>query len=391
MRPLLSVVIPTKNRYTTLFPLVRALAEFASENIEIVINDNSDDNNEAIEFFSTLESDFVHYYHTVGWVSVVDNCDLAINHSKGEYVSFIGDDDAVIPEIVDVVKLMKKYNIDSCCCNYSIYKWYSDPERNIYPFSYRYSNNKLNIPDCMKLVKNTLKNGVQNKRNFPGVYHGITSRKVLDIIYEKTGSYFPGPSPDMANAFAIALIPSVKHINIFVPIVIDGYSKVSTGRLTETKQHIGKLEDQSFLPKDTVEKWTPELPNIWLPNTIWPQSAIQAIKRMKCDELLQVINYEAVYMKIWLKFPEMRKICQEYSKRYSGITNKISTFFSVGISYIKNRINDNKKKTYICIKEQITIESAIKETSKIIKKNQMINTLDEQLSLAYRGGNEKNW
>lgn len=47
---LLSVVIPTKNRYETLIPLIRVLAKWDDADLEIVIEDNSDDNNEFISF-----------------------------------------------------------------------------------------------------------------------------------------------------------------------------------------------------------------------------------------------------------------------------------------------------------------------------------------------------
>ena len=102
MKYLLSIVIPTKNRYSTLFPLVDQLVNFVSRysDIEVVIQDNSDDNSEALEFFSNLSYNNLIYNYTKGWLSVVENCDKAIMLSKGDFVTLIGDDDAVSEEII---------------------------------------------------------------------------------------------------------------------------------------------------------------------------------------------------------------------------------------------------------------------------------------------------
>ena len=51
------------------------------------------------------------YYYTKEQISVKENSDLAILHSSGEYVCFIGDDDGVSRHILKVVKYMRKNGI----------------------------------------------------------------------------------------------------------------------------------------------------------------------------------------------------------------------------------------------------------------------------------------
>ena len=54
VNPLLSIIIPTKDRYSTLFPVVdMILAYNLNSQIEIVIQDNSTDNEEAQNFIQS--------------------------------------------------------------------------------------------------------------------------------------------------------------------------------------------------------------------------------------------------------------------------------------------------------------------------------------------------
>lgn len=378
---LVSIVIPTKNRYATLFPLVESLKKIClgNQELELVIHDNSEDNNDAIVFFESINCPNIKYVHSAEWLSVGDNSDKAILLSSGEFVSFIGDDDAIVPEIIEIARWMKKYNIDSCGCDYSLYRWPTALIKGNNSFEYKASNEIYREIDCKKKVKNIMKNGIQSKKDLPGVYHGLVKRAILDKIFEKTGTFFPGPSPDMANAFALSMFVH-RHVMINIPFIIDGYSKASTGYLTEAKKHIGKLEDQPFLPKDTIEKWTEVIPKIWLPNTIWPESAIQALKRCGKIDIVNDFNYTAMYIKISAIYPQCKSICKEYQKKYTTAGKYILTYLMVILKYFKNRLMNYKEifsKYAVFIKKEMSISEAITMSSNIIRKKNMIEILEK--------------
>lgn len=371
---LLSIVIPTKNRYETLIPLVDALVNFANEDIELIIQDNSDDNSMVKNRYKNVK--FVRYYYHQDWLSVVDNCDMGILHSNGEYVTFIGDDDAIVPQTIDIARLLSKNNIDSCSCSYPIYRWPAALNEKKNAFEYYDKQNSNYIPDLDRMLEKILKSGAHNKNGCPCVYHGIVKRAVLDKIFEATGSFFPGPSPDMANAVALLLF-SKKHVVTNVPFIVDGYSKASTGHLTEVKKHVGQLAEQSFLPKDTVANWTPSLPKIWLPNTIWPESAIQALKRCGRADLADKLSIEAVYIKISIMYPQLCKLCFSMARKNSNLWQMLCVFINSGYSYIKKKLT--YKKPIRIIKQEIDIETAIFETSNIIEKYGLLNSFEDFL------------
>lgn len=379
---LLSIVIPTKNRYGTLFDLVDALMAHLKKEplVEIVIHDNSDDNTEAQEFFNLKKYDNLKYIYYKDWLSVGGNSDRAILESSGKYVTFIGDDDAVASTIVAVAKIMDKYDIDSCACDYSLYRWPAALMDN-YSFEYKKRGGILRQPDVNRLLENILHNGIQNKDNMPGVYHGIVKRSVLDKVYEKTGTFFPGPSPDMANSFALSQFVT-NHVVTSIPFIVDGYSKASTGHMTEAKQHIGKLEDQKFLPKDTIEKWHEFIPKIWLPNTIWPESGLQSLERCGNKQLTKKFNANAMYIKISVFYPQCKKMCHKYVGKYSNWISYLLTYFTVGYSYVNNKINNKKNSSNqeSCReKKMLTIGEAIDRTDSIIEKDNMLSLFEKEL------------
>lgn len=382
---LVSVVIPTKNRYATLFPLMETLKKICIEHseLEIIVHDNSDDNNEAISFFRDLNCGNIKYAYCSDWLSVGDNSDRAILLSSGEYVSFIGDDDAIVPEIIKVACWMKNNNIDSCGCDYSLYRWPAALLNGNNSFEYKTSNGICREIDCIDEIKSIMQNGIQAKKNLPGVYHGLVKRSTLNLIFEKAGTFFPGPSPDMANAFALSLLVK-KHVVTSIPFVVDGYSKESTGHLTEVKAHIGRLEDQLFLPKDTVDNWTELIPKIWLPNTIWPESAIQALKRCGGKEYIKYFNYAAMYVKIVVLYPQCRPVINEYRKKYVSITKYAYAYLVVAKKFLMNKIRDHRENfstNSVIEKEPITISDAIAMTSSIICGNKMIKALGKSKKL----------
>lgn len=379
---LLSIVIPTKNRYSTLFDLVDALMLHFEKNplVEIVVHDNSDDNSEAQNFFDTRKYDNLKYVYYKDWLSVGQNSDKAILESSGKFVTFIGDDDAVSSSIAEVAKLMDRFNIDSCGCDYSLYRWPAALMDN-YSFEYRKRGDIFRRPNVGKLLDKIIHNGIQNRDNLPGVYHGIVRRSVLDKVYEKTGTFFPGPSPDMANSFALSQFVS-NHVVTSVPFIIDGYSKASTGHMTEAKQHIGKLEDQKFLPKDTIEKWHEFIPKIWLPNTIWPESGLQSLERCGYKKLTKKFNANAMYIKISIFYPQCKKIVHEYVGRYSNWFSYFLAYFTVGYSYLRNKAKNNRNKSSkeSCHeKKAMTIGEAIDRTDSIIKNDNMLNLLEKEM------------
>lgn len=323
---LLSIIIPTKNRYSTLIPVVNAiLAHIQSENFEVVIQDNSDDNSAISPFLKKVQNSKLKYHYTKESISIADNTISAINNANGEYLIFIGDDDIVAPNICSFTELMKNENMDCLIYNPGYYWWNSVIFANE---TYYHKKNAFWLPkniskDIKKLnseheLRYMLKMGAGGYFRLPRFYHGIISRKILEKIKAKVGTYLLGSCPDIAFATSIACsIEDYHYINY--PISVFGASKNSGAGWTASNKHYGKIEDQKFLRKDIINNWDPFIPKIWSEGTIYPQTTYEVLKAFKIDFQ---INYLSFYAVMITREPHLNQYTKGLIVKYCGYNFK---------------------------------------------------------------------
>lgn len=305
MKPLLSIVIPTKDRYSTLFPVVDMILSFdLNADLEIIIQDNSENNADALEFIGArVASRNLKYFHEAMPFSVIANSDKAVLNSGGEYVCFIGDDDGVMPNIVNVTKWMKEKEFKALKSNKPVYYWpgqksnYLDGSLSGVLSYEKWKSRTFEVISTKKALKITLSKGGNNIQLLPCLYHGIVERRVLDVIFEKTGTFFPGPSPDMANAVALSqVIDSCVYVNY--PVCISGKSIKSTGGSGVLHKHVSRIEDVRHLPSDTADNWDSRIPKYWTGPTIWAESVLKALESFENKGAIQEFNF--IYLYAWL-------------------------------------------------------------------------------------------
>ncbi|MDR2410101.1 MAG: glycosyltransferase, partial [Bacteroidales bacterium] len=203
--PLLSIIIPTKDRYDTLIPVVDSfLNHIAGDDYEIVVQDNSGDNSRWLQYAKGRQDEKVKYFYDAVQVSIKDNVNRAFENCCGQYIIFIGDDDFVSPYILDMVRMMKENGIENLVSDYARYFWKGStfwnnrlPHHQEYAFWMpKQISTQLEHKDAKLGRKKTLLNGAINYENLPCVYHGITKNTVLKKIKEIAGEYVTGSSPD---------------------------------------------------------------------------------------------------------------------------------------------------------------------------------------------------
>lgn len=305
MKPLLSIAVPTKNRYETLKKLVELFLSLKSEDMELVIQDNSDNPAEFQEYISSLADASIVYDYRAEHLSVVENCDLSIEHSHGEYVTMIGDDDGFHRDIIKCARYMRNNGIDSMMGSQVLYQWPGSYSR-VFDLSGSIAidtyGRECKVVDLQKEIRKLLRQGAFGLNKLPRVYHGIVRRETLDKVRSITGSFFPGPSPDMANSVALAFVCE-KHFWYDFPICIAGQSAKCVGGIGSKRRFIKRVEDVPFLPHDTAKKWNPRIPHCWCGPTIWAESALKSLERIGKGGLLAKFNYSAVAGRVICYFP----------------------------------------------------------------------------------------
>lgn len=345
MSPSLSIVIPTKNRYQYLKVFLNSFVEFPDKGIELIIQDNSDIQDESfVDFLLSLNDDRIIYSYNKSWLSVVENCDIAIGSANGEFISMIGDDDGMLFDLaIESVVIAKERGLEALLFNKANYYWPDTTHAvwkdalsgNVFYSKYSGDLREVNVMEELNAV---LREGAAwSLRKLPRVYHGFVSKKCLDELKLRTGSYFPGPSPDMANAIGLALITS-KVFEIDAPVVISGHSKRSGGGMGGEKRHQGRLEDQKHLPRDTAELWSEKIPKFWSGATIYAESARMALEKSGSG---LTINYPYLWAFCWVfEFSHRRSIMKIVVKAPSSWFNvfyygsKIFAFRAT--NYLKN-------------------------------------------------------
>jgi len=109
---LLSIIIPTKDRYHYLKECITTVLSVNTDDFELIIQDNTADNSEIRDFCEAIRDSRLKYFHYYEPLSVVDNLNKAIENSCGRYVCFIGDDDSISSSLIDAVCYIDRHDID---------------------------------------------------------------------------------------------------------------------------------------------------------------------------------------------------------------------------------------------------------------------------------------
>lgn len=91
-----SVLLPTHDRLEYLRYAVESVVRQDVADWEIIVSDN-DSSDDVAGFVSGLGDDRIRYVKTDAFVSVTENWNNALRHSRGDYVVMLGDDDALLP------------------------------------------------------------------------------------------------------------------------------------------------------------------------------------------------------------------------------------------------------------------------------------------------------
>lgn len=349
-KPLLSIIIPTKNRYSCLKEVINCLLTFKNNNVEFVIQDNTPDNEVFLRFINNINDDRFKYFYTKENLAIIDNSDKAIINSRGEYLCFIGDDDIILENIVDMVSLMVEKDIE-CLIQESVTYYWQDinfkyANKSQQPGSFLITEDisgKLKRIDEKDELKKVIESGGTQIGRLPRIYHGIVKRTALDTIFDCCNTYFPGPSPDMASSVALAHF-TTKNYHIQLPFTISGKSAVSTSGMGVAHTHVGKLDNLDFLPKDIISTWDNNIPLFWSCSTIWAQSLYSALKACKS---IEKINYFNLYTNLLVFERGYTKETEEkINEIFKG--NKVINYFILykdfSIIFMKRVLNYLKRK-----------------------------------------------
>lgn len=292
--PLLSVLIPTKDRARYAISTIRGILEWRNGDFEVVVQDNST-NDELADAVRPIRDSRLRYYRTPEPLDMEGNFSAATLNSRGEYLAFIGDDDGMIEESIDVARWAREQNIQAVFpSGMATFLWpdvrtpiYGSHLSGVLRISRFAGRASSRIGESE--IRKCLRSAGQDLHSLPRAYFGLVRRDLMDAVRLTSGSFFPGPSPDLANAIALACVAeSISEIEY--PIFIHGTGARSVGGLGAVKRHVGRLEDWPHLPQWSVARWSAMVPQLFLGQTVWAEDVVQSLTAMARVDLLRDFN-----------------------------------------------------------------------------------------------------
>eukprot|EP01038_Epipyxis_sp_PR26KG_P018091 gene18091-25409_t len=210
MVPFLSICVPSRNRQIYFQETIRALTSSPRTDIEFVFADNSDDPSIMNDFIRELSDERVVYLPSGSKTySMIDNWERTVAASTGKWITVIGDDDYLDPDLATVLTRISaaKPELEAFEWSRLAYSW-PDPGRerptnvNINPGKGIFNMPKEIVRSRAFLWKDA---DVSPVGGF-SIYHSAISRPLLNKIYHGCkGRYFEHPVVDFDFAFKSAL------------------------------------------------------------------------------------------------------------------------------------------------------------------------------------------
>ncbi|WP_226475218.1 glycosyltransferase [Pseudomonas sp. MWU16-30323] len=305
---LLSVIIPTHNRAKYAVQSIRSILEI-SQDIQVVVCDSSPVDDISSHFAGEYSASRLKLVRSGQGISVVDNFNLGLDSADGEYLIFIGDDDFVSNEVMQVAAWAKEKHIDSLKFSFpALYYWddfkhstrgdmYSGTVH-ITPFNGAVTSHDLKA--SMTYAVDNFGGGVFD---MPRAYAGMISADLARRIKIKYGNLFGGVSPDIYSSYLI----SNESTNCFLidyPVIVPGASGVSTSGQSSSGGHYGKLRENAHIAPFKNLVWDERIPEFYSVPTVWSYSLLKAIEQVEMADRVRIRpNFGRLLVKCFLYFP----------------------------------------------------------------------------------------
>lgn len=255
MNEKITILIPTRNRSRFILSTIKSCLDQNDKNIEIIVSNNCSDDNTA-EIVSNICDERVKYIETKERLSMCDHWDFAFNYVTGEYLMVIGDDDAVAPNGIAILREEMSKN------PHPIFMW-SPPVFN-WPSADGVGGivtcNKLAISNFIKyddVIPACLAHGGFRYMHLPKLYHSLIDVNLLRKIKGKNGRLFHSTQPDLFMAFTLPNFETgFFHIGRIVTVYGNSAKMMQTNLrdFLETKcnQFFSEYKDYCFEPSLAV-------------------------------------------------------------------------------------------------------------------------------------------
>ncbi|OWU77050.1 glycosyltransferase [Phaeobacter sp. 22II1-1F12B] len=231
-----SIIIPTRERAFYLRHCLQTVLDIDDDDIEIIVSNNAstDDTDEVL---AEIKDPRLKVINTGTRISMRQNFEFSLSHATGDYIIYIGDDDAFIPQQFSVFReVIEHFQPDSLSWSIPTFGWVTDNysgKNGGVRFEKKFLFGALEQID-MKAMKSKLLQADYEDFRAPTIYHGAASRAFMEKNRAANGVFFNGTSPDLYFT-DLAVFQNARHFDLRHPITISGKSAASTGAAHNSK------------------------------------------------------------------------------------------------------------------------------------------------------------
>ena len=251
---LFSIVIPTRSRHDTLKYSIQSVLNQSYDDFELVVMDNNS-SSETVDVVNSFTDPRIKYHRSPVSLSMTDNWELGLSHTNGEYVFILGDDDALMPDGLEIAsQLIDSYNLPIVSWLRHFYAW----DSSIVPWL----RNHLGV-NLLQIAE------IRNNRRFlksfydrnsgheelPMIYNSLVRRDLIEKVKSIYGCYFHSHCPDLFSGIVNAYF-SEQYIYSYRALSITGTSGHSNGAaglypsLASTETAAKTIDDYKDISKD---------------------------------------------------------------------------------------------------------------------------------------------
>jgi len=227
----ISVIIPTRERASYLGASIRTALDIDDPDLEVIVADNASTDNTA-EVIANQDDPRLISLPCDNRVSMRENFNRALAASTGDYVVFIGDDDAILTgQFRFLRRILETHKPDGVTWFKATYGWpikgYGAKTGGIR----FYREDAFGAPvayDPQRDLDALMHCRLGQLNPTPNIYHGCVSRRYLDRIAPGPGLFFDSTIPDVNFQYRCTYLGG-KFLHTRHPFSINGYGPVSTG------------------------------------------------------------------------------------------------------------------------------------------------------------------
>jgi len=299
--PLFSIVIPTCNRAHLLpHALQSILNHQRCDDYEVVVSDNFSGDDTA-KVVSQFAGEKVRYVRTDRRLSMSDHWEFALQHTRGEYITYLCDDDVWTPDVLETVSAtIDRYGSELIGIfrgRYYSQNCYWPEWRNslsVTPFTAR----TLELDGDTTLQKLF---SHQERMRMPKMFNSFCHKQLIGRAKHRWGRVFMSWCPDYSFP-AIILTEVSRWTFIDVPLWLRYFGAESIGagatydRGGSFKQFV---TDSGFSPTDDLFNFVP----LQIPVDLnFSVETLLAVRRFSPEEYPGVsVNWETYFIKCWCR------------------------------------------------------------------------------------------